>query len=373
MGAFSSRRIKWTLPAVLLGIALALGITLRAWLLPADSAPPPASGPGAVTVETALVRTDTASVEAQAVGSLRANESVIIRPEIDGRIARIEFAEGEAIAQGARLVVLDAEELKALLEQSRAEAELARLNFERSKQLLPKKVITQQDYDQAASRLAEAEARLALARARLAKTVLRAPFDGILGLRRVSPGDYVEAGQDIVNLESIDPVKLDFQLPERYAGDVRERQRVRVTVDAFPEQTFIGEVYAVSPSLEAATRTLMLRARIPNPRERLRPGMFARATIVFGERANALWVPEQAIVPRGREQFVFRVLDGRAALTKVETGQRRVGEVEITTGLAASDTVVTAGHAKLSDGAPVSVAARAGESKASAPDSRRPL
>ncbi len=371
MNAPAKRRLRWILPALLLALALVLGIALRGQTRSLGSNPAPAATPSAVSVETAPVRTDTAIVEAQAVGSLRANESVMIRPEIAGRIARIEFAEGERVAKGARLVALDADELKAQFEQARADAELARLNFERARQLLPKKVITQQDYDQAAARLIEAEARQALAKARLEKTVLRAPFDGTLGLRRVSPGDYVEAGHDIVNLESIDPVKLDFQLPERYAGDMREGQRVKAAVDAFPQETFSGEVYAVSPSLDSATRTFMLRARIPNPRGRLKPGMFARASVVLGERANALWVPEQAIVPRGREQFVFRVVEGRAALTKVETGQRRVGEVEISSGLGAGETVVIAGHAKLRDGAPVSVSVRAVEPTPPAPGPQR--
>ena len=175
----------------------------------------------------------------------------------------------------------------------------------------------------------------------------------MVGLRRVSVGDFVDVGDDIVNLEQIDPLKADFRVAESYLGAVRPGQRIELGVDAFPGQAFTGEVYAIDPLIDEAGRSILLRAKLPNPDHVLRPGLFARVTLVLNEREDAIQVPEQALVPQGQDQFVFKVEDGKAAFTKVTTGIRREGMVEILEGLAPDDEVVTAGQLKIRDGADV--------------------
>ncbi len=197
------------------------------------------------------------------------------------------------------------------------------------------------------------QAVLELAKARLDKSMISAPFDGVVGLRKVSVGDFVNVGDDIVNLEQIDPLKTDFRVAEVYLGAVRPGQRIELRVDAFPGETFTGEVYAIDPLIDESGRSIVLRARLPNPDNRLRPGLFVRVALVLNERNGAIQVPEQALVPQGQDQFVFRVVDGKAALTKVVPGLRRDGMVEVVEGLDPNDTVVTAGQIKLRDGAEV--------------------
>ena len=184
----------------------------------------------------------------------------------------------------------------------------------------------------------------------MGKTVIRAPFAGVVGLRKISPGAYVSPGQDIVRLESIDSLKLDFRIPETFLARMGKNQVVNLQVDAFPKEKFSGSVYAIEPSIDEQTRTILARARITNTGGKLRPGMFARVSLVLDTHANAVLIPEQAIVPKGQQSFVFRVIDGKAKLTQVTTGKRSDGEVEIVSGLAASDVVVTDGQMKLQDG-----------------------
>ena len=252
------------------------------------------------------------------------------------------------------MVALDDSELSAQLAQSDASANLARLNYQRTQDLVAKRIVSQQAYDEAKARLVEAQARVKLDQARLEKATLRAPFAGVLGVRRVSPGDYVAAGQDIVNLESVNPLKVELRLPEVYARQLKTGQPVKVRVDAISGKVYDGEIYVIDPRLDVSTRSLLVRARIRNSERELRPGMFVTATIVLDRRAQAMLIPEQALVASGGDQYVFRVQDGKAVRTKVAVGNRRAGEVEITSGLTAQDRVVTAGHQKLRDGAPVS-------------------
>jgi membrane fusion protein (multidrug efflux system) len=201
-----------------------------------------------------------------------------------------------------------------------------------------------------------AEAALALVEAKFAKTEIRAPFSGVIGLRSVSVGDYVKEGADLVNLESIDLLKVDFRLPEVHMRQVQAGQTLQVTLDALPGKTFEGRVLAVNPLLDAAGRAVVVRAQVRNSDASLRPGMFARVRLVTNDRAEALVVPEQALVPQGADQFVFKIVDGKAVRAKVEVGQRRTGKVEVRSGVAAGDIIVTAGQVRLRDGMPVAIA-----------------
>jgi membrane fusion protein (multidrug efflux system) len=320
-----------------------------------ETARAPAAKPKGLPVKAVAARSGIVTSDITAVGTLLANESVVIRPEVAGRVTAIHFNEGQAVAAGARLVTLDDAEVRAQLEASRADERLSAQRSRRAAELFSKNFISQQALDDAREAYRKATARRQEDEARLAKTEIRAPFAGTVGLRQVSAGAYLKAGDDIVRLDKIDTLKLDFRVPEVFLGRLRKDQAVNLRVDAFPNEVFSGRVYALETTVDEKTRTVLLRARVANPAARLKPGMFARVTLELGSRSNAVLVPEQALVPRGNKSFVFRVLDGKAVLTEVATGSRTAGEVEITKGLAAGENVVTDGQLKLQNGTPVTI------------------
>jgi membrane fusion protein, multidrug efflux system len=205
----------------------------------------------------------------------------------------------------------------------------------------------------AAANLQAAVAALALSQARLEKTRILAPFAGTAGLRRVSPGDYVGTGQDLVNLEAMTTMKVDFRVDQTALPALRVGQSLQVEIDAWPGERFDAEVYAIDPRVADSTRSIALRARMANPDGRLRPGQFARVRLTVERRQDAIVIPEQAVFPRGEQQFVFVVADGRAQLRAVRLGQRVPGSTEIVDGLQVGEAVVVAGVQLLSDGRPV--------------------
>lgn len=308
-----------------------------------------------VAVEVAPVEVTTIVEELQAVGTLTPDEAVTVAPEIAGRIERIAFREGQKVAAGDVLVELDKAILRAELAKFRSDLTLARANHERMVTLSREGMAARQARDEALAALRSAEAGLALAEARLEKTTIRAPLSGVVGLRSVSVGAYVTPGQAIVELADIDPIKLDFRVPELALSELRTGQPIRVMVDARPGRTFEGTIYAIDPLVEVAGRAIRLRARIPNPDGELAPGLFARVDVVVGRRESAIVVPESAVFSRGQKRFVYRVVDGHAVLTEVVLGQRRPGRVEILGGLGDDDAVVHAGQQQLRDGARVEV------------------
>ena len=309
----------------------------------------------AMPVEAAPVQVDTVTAEIAAVGTLQSNESVVLGPEIDGRIAEILFREGEAVEAGTVLVRLDTEILEAELVQARANLTLSEANYERANTLAAQGTGTVRARDEALAQLQSDRANLTLAEVRLENASVRAPFEGVLGLRSVSVGAYVRPGDRIVNIEQIDPLKVDFRVAEVFLSSVRVGQQIDVTVDAWPGEIFKGRIYAIDPQVDVGGRAIRLRARIPNADGRLSPGLFARVAIIIDERENAILVPEAALVPRQDGKFVYRIEDGKALLTKVEVGRRLPGRVEILEGLGPDAVVVTAGQQRLHDGAPVDV------------------
>jgi len=292
---------------------------------------------------------------ARAVGSLRADESVMIRPEIAGRVARIAFSEGQRVQRGELLVALDDAEYRALVASSATQAKLDAQRLARAEDLYKKKFISSQALDEQRANYARSLAKQREDEAKLAKTQVYAPFSGVAGLRQVSEGAFVAAGTDIARLDKIDVIKLDFRVPEVYLARLATGQPLRVAVDAYPDAQFSGQIYAIEPAVDEQTRTVLVRARVGNPELQLRPGMFARVNLQLGVREQAVWVPEQAIVPRGRDSYVFRVVDGKAEEVRVRTGARKVGEVEIVEGIASGDLVVTEGNHRLRPGAAVAV------------------
>jgi membrane fusion protein (multidrug efflux system) len=316
-----------------------------------DSAPPAAEPLVAVDVKPVMV--DTVQRIVRAVGSLRPDEAVIIAPEIAGRIARLSFAEGEAVSAGEVLVTLDAEMLEAELSRAQSELALARANRDRLATLAEQGTGSLRARDEAVAAFHVAEAAVVLAQLRLEKSELRAPFSGIVGVRAASVGAFVIPGQRIVELVATDPIKVDFRVPELALPSLQIGQSVRVTIDALPGESFPGEVHVIDPVVDASGRAAHLQARIPNPEGRLSPGLFARVEIVVDENEDAVLVPESAVFSKGQARYAFRVVAGRAVQTPLELGQRRAGAVEVVRGLDAGAVVVTAGQQKLRDGSRV--------------------
>lgn len=310
-----------------------------------------------IAVDVARVASARLVDDINAVGSIRSNESVVVRPEISGRIVKLNFSDGQQVKKGQLLIAFDATVNQAEVQQAKAELGIARANFERTADLARQKFMSDRARDESLANVQVLEAKLALAQARLSKLEIRAPFSGVVGIRNVSIGDYVKDGTDLINLEDISSVKVDFRVPEKYSDVIRKGQALEVTVDALPGKPFRAKVDAVDPQVDSAGRSALLRGRIDNPEGRLKPGMFARVKLILAERDNALVVPEEAIVPQGGKTTVWKVVDGNAVRTEVKTGLRRAAKVEITEGLALNDVVVTAGQIRLSkDGTPVRIA-----------------
>ena len=324
-------------------------------------APPGGGKPGAggppmgLPVRAAPVEVAAIDLDVQAVGTLLADESVTIRPEIDGRVTELHFQEGQQVAKGTRLVSLDQSELKAQLAQSEAQVRTESQRYERARELLAQKFVSEEAVDLARNNLARAEAARREVEARMDKATLVAPFSGTLGLRSISPGAYVRKGDDIVRLESISAIKVNFRIPETYAARVRPGQGLAIRLDAYPGETFAGQVYAVEPVVDERTRTILLRGRVQNSGLKLKPGMFVRVNLAMEKRENAIVIPEPAVWPQGQQTFVYKAVDGKAVLTKIDIGMRRPGKVEVSSGLVPGDVVVTEGQIKLKDGAPIMV------------------
>jgi len=358
--------------AALAVIATASVVSFWAGGRNADKSTPPSStakggpAPAGVVVEAARVSVVKLPQALGAVGSLRSDETVILRPEVAGRIAQIQFREGERVAKGQVLVKLDDSVQQADLDRARANFTLSKTKHERSIDLRNKGFISSQALDEAENNLKVAQADSELMGARIGKTAIRAPFSGTIGLRLISVGDYVKEGQDMVNLESLDPLKVDFRVPELAMSQVKDGQTLQITLDALPDKAYDGKVIAINPLIDANGRSIVIRAQVPNRDGRLRPGMFARVRLFTSGEKETLVVPEESLFPVGEDKFVYKVVDGRATRQKIDIGQRREGKVEVVSGLTPEDVIVTAGIIKLREGVAVTIAK-------SAPDSSDPV
>lgn len=319
---------------------------------PGGGPPGPGGGMG-MPVEAEAAKAEDIQQEIIAVGSLRSTESVVLSSEIAGRLAKVQFREGQSVERGTVLFVLEDSVYRAELAQAKASLALSQRNHERAVELFERKLISTRERDEAAARLDVDRATVQLAEARLAKTRISAPFDGVVGLRAVSPGDYVQPGQALAPLEQISQLKADFRLSEAALSRLAVGQTLNLEVDAYPGQVFPGKVYAIDPRLAEDTRSIGVRARVPNDKGQLRPGLFARVRLVIAQREDAILVPEQAIVPQGQQLFVYVIEDGKAALRPVKIGLRQGGRAEILEGVATGDLVITAGVQKIGPGAPV--------------------
>jgi len=311
-----------------------------------------------VAVEVAMVQEKPLERTLDTVGTLKANESIVVRPEIAGIIESFGFAEGSVVKKGSALVSLDDRIIRAEFRQAEANVKLARQNFKRASELSKTGVASQRSFDDAQSTLRQSEAAYDLAKVRLEKTRIIAPFDGMVGLRAKSPGDFVAVGEDVVTLLDASRIKVDFNIPEKAAGGLSIGQQVTIMVDALPNEQFMGMVYALDPKIDEQGRSIALKAIIPNLNYQLKPGYFARVQLIQERKEAALMIPEEAIVPVGQDSFVFVVEGNIAKRVKVTTGARKNSEVEILSGLSKDQKIVTAGQMKIQDGAAVAPIAR---------------
>jgi len=295
----------------------------------------------------------------KSVGSLVATNGISVSTEVDGIISNIIFQSGQPIEKGEVLINLDDKVDQAALAALRAEQRLSEIQFNRARDLLKKHVMSKSDYDEAQAKFDAAKARVNGQIAVINRKTIRAPFDGLLGIREVDLGQYIKAGTSIVKLEALDPIFVDYTLPERYLKAIKVGQTVNVKLDALPDEVFDGQVSAVDSGVSTGTRSLKVRATLSNSKLQMRPGMFAEVHTVIAEANPVLTVPYTAISFNTYGNFVY-VIDKTdkgeiVKRTQVTTGEVREGRVAITAGLKAGQTVVRAGLVKLRDGIPVKV------------------
>jgi membrane fusion protein (multidrug efflux system) len=316
-------------------------------------------------VETARVEPRLFSERVEVVGQFAAAESVVVRPEVSGIIESIEFQEGQRVSGGDVLFVLRSEEQRAALRAAEANRVLAADVFERTEKLSKVKVSAASELTRARAGVAAAQAVVDLARVNVERTRVLAPFDGALGARSVSPGDWVDVGADLVQIDAVDRLQLQFSLPGNAIALAQPGLEVFARVAAYPDERFGGAVYFISPALDNDSRRLGLKAWVPNADGRLRPGMFARVELEAERTERALLVSESAIANDASGPYVWRVnSENLAERASVELGTRREGQVVILSGLAAGDTIVTSGTHKVYEGGGVESHTRASAASA---------
>jgi len=304
-----------------------------------------------VTVASAEVEMQTWQPYLQAVGSVEAIQGVSVTTEVPGQVSEILFESGRKVEAGEIILLLDDSVDQADLDGLIAQQTLAKLQFERNRKLLKDRSVSRSDYDASRAQLDGAQATVAAKRATISKKKIRAPFSGQLGIVQVDPGEYLSPGARIVPLQALDPVYVDYALPERHFGQVKVGQSVKVEVQAYPGRIFEGSVTAINPGIDPGTRSIRLRATLDNPDHLLRPGMFTEVRTVLPARAGILTLPRTAITynPYGASVFIILETDGAQVVQRrrVKTGEVREGRVEIMEGLQAGDDVVAAGQVKL--------------------------
>jgi membrane fusion protein, multidrug efflux system len=314
------------------------------------------AGPAAVSVVAAPVRVERLAFELEALGTAFANESVDVTAKVANQVTAVRFQEGQQVRRGDVLVELDGAQARADLAVAEAALAESRSQYQRSRELYTTKVLSDSQIEQIEATFKANEARVAAARSRLGDTVVKAPFAGRVGLRRISVGSLISPGTVITTLDDTSSIKLDFTVPETFVSAVQTGLRIAARSVSYPEESFEGTVSSIDTRVDPATRSVTVRALLPNPKGLLKPGMFLTVRLSRGA-VDALMVPEEALVPEQGNTFVFVVEDGVAEKRRVQIGQRRVGDVQVVEGLAAGEIVVTEGTQKLRDGAAVSLQA----------------
>jgi len=342
---------KRTLIFIVIFIATLLAIKFIFIPSSQQQAKPAAGGQGPVVPVSAVVlKQSTITEQIYATGSVMANEEVDLHPEVSGKLMQINFREGSIVKKGELLIKINDADLQAQLHKNSLDKKLAEDRVKRNDKLLQMKGISQEEYEALQNAVASLNADHDLLAAQIAKTEIRAPFNGTIGLKTVSEGSYVTPQTLIASLQQIDPVKIDFSIPEKYASLVKKDDEILFTVGSSTKQ-FTGRIYAVK--VDNITRTVQIRALCPNSKAEVIPGAFARITLKLREQSNALMIPTQSIIPilKGKQVFVFR--GGKAEAVKVETGMRNDTTIQVTSGLNENDTVLTTGIIALRPGTDV--------------------
>lgn len=321
-----------------------------------DSSPPGgahAGGGGGLPVNTYTVTTGTLHQTIKSVGTLMANESATVSAEVAGKVMKVQFTEGQSIKAGAPLIAIDESTYAQNAARDKAAYDLAQATYKRRLELRKAGVASVQVKDEAEAVLLQAKAARDESNLRLAKTTLRAPFDGIMGMRKVSIGDYLEVGAPVTEIVSLDPMKVEFSFPEKYFSQLKDGAAITLKVDAWPGREFSGTLYAIDPKVNPETRNITAKATLANPDAALRPGMFAYVYMDMGSNAQALVIPEEALIPGKDKLMVMTVVDGKVKSVPVVVGARADAKAEIVSGLQEGDVVITAGQMKVQEGMPV--------------------
>jgi membrane fusion protein (multidrug efflux system) len=350
-------------------ISIAVAVICAAWAIyatqhrPAQGSTPPqgaagggrSSGPTAVT--TAVVRSERLAQKLEALGNARANESVDISSKTSNVVTSIRFRDGERVRAGQMLVQLDDAQTRADAAAAQAAVTESESQYNRSRELLNTQALSKSSFEQLEATLKSNRAKLQAAQARLEDTVIRAPFSGRVGLRRVSVGTLISPGDVITTLDDTSVIKLDFAVPETFVSTVREGLSVRATAPAYAGRSFAGKVASIDSRVDVNTRSVTVRALLANEDGALKPGMFLNVSLAKDER-DTLVIPEEALTPEAEKQFVFVVADGKAFRREVRIGGRSPGTVEVLAGLSVGDRVVVEGTQKVRDGSPVNASDR---------------
>jgi len=304
-------------------------------------------------VEAAVARVDTVRDEIAATGQIEAVQSIDLHPEVEGRITDILIREGQEVEKGTPLFKVDDAQLRAQAAQLEAQRDLAQQDLARVKQLEQQNASSAADLERADATARSAQAQYDQARIKLERTSVRAPFAGVVGQRYVSLGDYVTTSTRLVSLQTVNPQRASFQVPERFARQLRPGQEVTFSVAAIPGRDFTGEVDFVDPVVQLPGRTILVKARVPNAQRLLQPGMFIEAHLVTAVRPKAIVIPEDAVVPLQGANFVWVVSEGKVQRRPVSLGVRTPGFVEVTTGVSPDEQVVVGGLELLAPGMPV--------------------
>ena len=339
-----------TFPRLTILGAIALAVACKGGKAAGD---PGGGGGFAFPVEAAVARQDTVVDAITATGEVEAIQSTKVRAEVEGKIVEIVMREGTEVNRGDPLFRIDDQELKAQVARAEAERDLAEQALTRTRQLIEQNAASAQDLERADATARSSRASLELLKIRLARTTVRAPFAGAVGQRYVSLGDYVTTSDTLVSIRTVDPVRVSFTVPERYAGVVGRGQKVTFRVAALPGEEFGGNVEFVSPAVQLPARTLLIKAIVPNGRRKLQAGMFAEARLATAVRPRAVVVPEEAVIAIQGISYVWVVQDGKVTRRAVTLGVRSPGDVEVSQGVTAGDQVVVGGLELLQEGAPV--------------------
>ncbi|MCX2739769.1 efflux RND transporter periplasmic adaptor subunit [Pontibacter anaerobius] len=287
-------------------------------------------------------------------GTVLPNEDVELRSEISGRVTGINFEEGSRVRKGQLLLTVNAAEMQAQLQKLQSNQKLYRDMEERQRTLLEKEYISRQEYDQVSNQLATATADIQALKATLAKAYIRAPFDGVIGLRQVSEGSYVTATTPIARIVDVSPVKIDFAIPGRYSQMVKEGDMITFTAEGSPQE-HQARIYAIQPNIDPATRTLQVRALFDNKNEEVKPGAFVRISLGLKEVEEAILIPTESIIPEAEGHKVFLVKDEKAVPKMVKIGQRSEKLIQILEGIEPGDTIIQSGVLQARPGADLSI------------------